>query len=215
MPYIKLLSFSLWGLLIACSPPPASFDISQLHTTKTPASTSTKTADDAIKTPTAASLVTTKPASWDLTGAIAARSQAKSWTAAINWLQRQKHTYQIRLNGPLGSGAILIEKNGRQVIFRDGPRLIRSTNADALLKQQTGIRLPVSYLYYWVRGLPAPGPVTLMKKNAAGQLILLKQAGYRIEYLGYTKVNDTQLPHAIRLNGSDIFMKLVIKQWKV
>lgn len=153
--------------------------------------------------------------SWDLSGAIAAKNGKKAWSASINWMQRGQGSYQIRMFGPLGSGTVLIEKNGGVVNFRDGPKSASSTNAEQLLLKQTGVRLPVNSLFYWVRGVPAPGAVQTATRDANGNLQVLRQGGYTIQYGGYTTVGNLVLPSQIRLQGPNVFIKLVIKRWKI
>jgi len=154
------------------------------------------------------------PASWEISGALAAKNKNKAWTAQVNWQQRGSDTYQIRLFGPLGSGTVMIEKKGGVIHFQDGKKSSTSSNAEQLLAEQTGVRLPVSNLYYWVRGLPAPGGVQA-EKRATGKLLQLRQSGFTIDYPEYTKVGNTQLPSIIRLQGNGVYMKLVIKRWKI
>lgn len=153
--------------------------------------------------------------SWDLSGAIAARNKTKSWTASIDWQQQGPSRYQIRLLGPLGSGTVIVEKQGGVVTFRDGPKRIASSDADKLIFTQTGVRLPVSSLYYWVRGIPAPGQVDSEKHATGGALLELHQSGYIVTYSQYTLVNNVPLPTKIRLEGRGVMIKLVIKHWKI
>lgn len=153
--------------------------------------------------------------SFELSGAIAARNKTKSWTATINWLQQGAGHYQIRLFGPLGSGTVMIDKKGGKVVLRDGPKNVSSNNADQLLKKQTGVGLPVASLYYWVRGLPAPGPVQSAKRDKYNNLTLLRQGGYTIEFPTYAAVGKAHLPRQIKLNGNGVFIKLIIKKWNV
>lgn len=153
--------------------------------------------------------------SWELSGAMAARGKKKSWTASVNWLQNGPGSYQIRLFGPLGSGTVMIDKKGSVVTLRDGPKKVSSSSADALLRKETGIGLPVANLYYWVRGLPAPGAVQTAQRDPNKRLLLLRQAGYTIQYLGYSAVGKAALPSHIRLQGHDIFIKMVIKKWRI
>lgn len=177
---------------------------------------STKTSlrsDEAAKIGATASA--TAVTSWDISGAMAARSNNKGWNASVNWLQRGTGQYQIRLFGPLGSGTVLINKNGNTVTLRDGPKSSSSTNADELLKQQTGIRLPVGNLYYWVRGLPAPGSIQSVKRDSSNRILQFKQAGYSINYGQYTAVGSVALPNKITLQGNGVFIKFVIKRWKI
>lgn len=156
-----------------------------------------------------------KITSWDISGALAARSSGKGWSASLNWTQRGAGAYQFRLSGPIGSGTILITKSGGVVTLRDGKKSTSSSNAQSLLKQQTGVSLPVPNLYYWARGIPAPGAVSDKKYDESGRLRVLQQAGYTIEYQQYASVGKAVLPTSIRLQGNGVFMKLIIKNWRV
>lgn len=167
------------------------------------------------KTKAAATAAAGAVSSWEISGAMAARSKNKGWSASLNWLQQGLSQYQIRLFGPLGSGTVLINKKGRAITYRDGPKTVTSSNADELLKQQTGVRLPVNNLYYWVRGIPAPGAIQAEKRDSANHLMVLKQGGYTIEYANYTTVGKVILPTHIKLQGNGVFIKLVIKRWRI
>lgn len=153
--------------------------------------------------------------SWDLSGAIAAKNSKKGWNASLNWKQHGANQYQIRLFGPLGGGTVIIEKVGSVITFVDGPKKVLSHNADNLLEQQTGVRLPVQNLYYWVRGLAAPGGAPSAQYDANGHLTSLTQAGYKIYYTNYTTVNNVDLPGKIQLQGHDISIKLVVSHWQI
>src|SRR6202000_1916471 len=100
------------------------------------------------------SLAASKPNSWELSGALAVRSKSKASSVAINWQQQGANAYQIRLMGPLGSGSVIIRKQGNIVTLRDGTKSLSAKSAESLLAKTTGIRLPVHDLYYWARGIP-------------------------------------------------------------
>jgi len=153
--------------------------------------------------------------SWVISGAMAAKNANKAWTASLNWRQEGMGKYQIRLFGPLGGGTVLIEKNGGVVTYKDGPKTASSSNADELLQQQTGVRLPVNNLYYWVRGLPAPGAVQSAQHDQYNHLTSLNQSGYQINYASYTSVGKIDLPSKIFLQGHGVTIKLIIKHWTV
>lgn len=152
-----------------------------------------------------------KISSWELSGAMAARTKNKGWSASLNWIQRGPSQYQIRLSGPIGSGTMIISRQGGSVTLRDGPKTVSSSNGESLLRQQTGISLPVSNLYYWVRGIPAPSGVQGEKRDQAGRLAVLRQGGYTIQYLQYS---SSGLPTNIRMQGNGVFIKLAINSWK-
>lgn len=153
--------------------------------------------------------------SWQVRGALATKNKSKGWSAAMHWAQNGPSSYQIRLMGPLGAGAVLISKKGSTITFQDGPKRITSTNADELLLQQTGVRLPVNNLYYWVRGLPAPGKVSSEKRDAANNLVMLRQSGYTVTFGNYTIEKGVALPGIVRLDGNGVMVKVVIKNWSI
>lgn len=159
-----------------------------------------------------------KPAStissWAISGAMAARNQKKGWSASIHWAQQGLNQYQIRLNGPLGGGAVVIDSKNGVVTYADGATKASSSNADDLLLKHTGIRLPVKNLYYWIRGLAAPS-TAITNFDEQHRLISLTQAGYTIHYTNYLFVNNVDLPGKIQLEGHGVTMKLIIKHWSI
>lgn len=152
--------------------------------------------------------------SWEIAGSMAARNQNQGWNASVNWWQQGSNQYQIRLYGPIGGGAVVITKKGNKVTLRDGNHNISSSDAGALLEKKTGVRLPVNNLYYWIRGLPAPGKIEIIKKDSANHLLVLKQAGFLIEYKEYKVVNNVVLPTNIRLQKGNLVIKFVVRRWK-
>ena len=153
--------------------------------------------------------------SFELNGAMAARNPKKSWTASVNWLQTGPTNYQIRLFGPLGSGTVLIKRSGGVVSLQDGPKRVTSKDAEQLLLQETGVRLPVPNLFYWVRALPAPGGSPKIERDRYNHISVLRQDGYTVQYLKYTSTPKGDLPSSIRLEGRNIKVKLIVKRWKV
>jgi outer membrane lipoprotein LolB len=155
------------------------------------------------------------PQSWKIFGAIAAKNNKQSWTASLNWRQSGPNNYQIRLFGPLNGKTVLIEHNKSIITYNDGRRKISSNNADKLLQEQTGIRLPINNLYYWIRGLTAPGSIQSAHYDAHQYLISFTQAGYKIKYTAYTETQGIILPSKILLQSNDILIKLIIKNWTI
>jgi len=194
----KYLMISCAFLLTACAPPPRPAELPPINKVETVEKRKAETATIS---------------SWELKGAMAAKNKAKAWSASMNWVQHGPNSYQIRLMGPLGGGTVLINKLGNTVTFQDGAKKESSTNAEELLLKQTGIRLPVNNLYYWVRGLPAPGPVQAEKHDRFNHLSQLRQSGYTIDFNQYTSVKGIDLPSSIRLVGNGVMVKVIIKSW--
>jgi outer membrane lipoprotein LolB len=153
--------------------------------------------------------------SWNVRGSMSAKAKGKGWSATMNWAQHGSNSYQIRLNGPLGGGSVLISRQGGTTTFQDGSKRSSSSNTEALLLQQTGVRIPVNSLYYWVRGVAAPGKPQAERYDNNHHLIQLRQNGYVIDYSQYTVVNGQTLPRSIRLQGNGIMVKLNISSWSI
>lgn len=235
----KHLAVASFCLLTACAPPPTAEmmpelspipDANQIAASNAPLNSRTHdktmpaTADSLTQTKNPnskagengrTSTAATRVSSWDVRGSMAAKNKSKGWSATMNWLQRGQSTYQIRLMGPLGGGTVLISRSGGVVTLKDGPKTTSSSNAEELLLKQTGIRLPVSNLYYWVRGLPAPGSIQSEQRDSANHLLRLKQNGYTINFTQYTAVKGIHLPSMIQLNGNGLMIKVRIRSWVI
>ena len=152
---------------------------------------------------------------WQADGRIGVVNGQDGWHASFQWAQ-QDPTYRIDIIGPLGQGRITIQGDEREVSIQtqDGQRST-APDPDLLLEQTLGLRLPVTGLRYWVRGLPAPGPTALLQTDAAGRLTRLEQNGWVIEYPSYapSSVFNLDLPERIVARRLDLGVKLVIEQW--
>jgi outer membrane lipoprotein LolB len=153
---------------------------------------------------------------WNLQGLIAIRTQKDAFTANWQWQQQKDHRYSISLFGPLGSNAVQLTGSPGQVLLEtsDGKK-ITSTSPESLLEQQLGWRLPVSSLYYWVRGLPVPNVSAQKQFDAYHHLTTLIQQNWTVQYLQYISVNHIDLPRKIALSNSDLNVKIVVNRWSI
>lgn len=151
---------------------------------------------------------------WDLKGLIAIRNSRDAWSANWQWHQAPKG-YNISLVGPLGSHSMQLTGTSTSVLLEtsDGKKL-KSTSPEALLEQQLGWRLPISNLYYWIRGLPVPGVAAEKQFDSSNRLSVLVQQGWRIQYARYSSINHVNLPSKMILNNSALNVKIIINQWQ-
>ena len=151
---------------------------------------------------------------WHLNGLLAIRTPQNAWTGHWQWQQNAK-TYTISLYGPLGTNSIQLTGAPHSVLLEtsDGKQF-SSTSPEELLEKQLGLQLPVSNLYYWVRGLPAPGMSAQKQLDASNRIKTLIQQGWRIQYVNYISVNQLDLPSKIVLNNATLNVKIVINQWQ-
>jgi len=151
---------------------------------------------------------------WILAGRIAVRAGDQGWHAGLLWHERADR-YDLRLEGPLGQGAAELTGRPGRVTLRtaDGKRY-QAASPEQLLVRVMGVRMPVSGLRYWVRGRPAPGPVTGEQRDKAGHLTVLVQDGWVIHYEGYSRVRGRALPARMRLANGDVRVRLIVDRWE-
>jgi outer membrane lipoprotein LolB len=164
----------------------------------------------------ARSTTLTKLQTWDISAVMAVRTQAGNQgdTANLKWQQHQQN-YSLLLYGPLGAGAVKIFGQPGYVSLEtaDGKKFNAAT-PELLLAQQTGWQLPVSDLFYWIRGLPVKGTPSSMQFDSYHHLIHLNQAGWTIDYLRYSAVNQVDVPTKLTLENSRIKIKIIVNQWQ-
>lgn len=153
---------------------------------------------------------------WDLNALIAIRANAsrQAGSANMKWKQSKKE-YDILLFGPLGADAVKLAGRPGQVSLEtaDGKKFTAAT-PEALLLQQSGWNLPVSHLFYWIRGLPVPKMPAKKTFDVDHRLNVLSQQGWVIQYLGYQAIGQIDVPNKILLSNADVNVKIIIKNWQ-
>jgi len=152
---------------------------------------------------------------WTLSARIAAHNLDDGWSGKLHW-QQGKETYQVSFDAPFGQGGLQLDGGPQQVEMRtsDGQTLV-AADAESLLQQQFGWRLPLHSLRYWVRGVPVPAssPAPLLAFNENGQLTRMQQSRWNIEYPTYQQVGGLLLPRKVYLENDDLNVRLVIDRW--
>ncbi|MFQ5642150.1 MAG: lipoprotein insertase outer membrane protein LolB [Thiogranum sp.] len=152
---------------------------------------------------------------WQVRGRVALRTEDEGWSAAFDWQQRGDD-YRIRLRGPFGQGAVELrgDRHGVWLKRADQPAVF-ALNAEALLQQQTGWRLPVTGLAAWLRGLPVGGSDPLVRWDEQGRLLHIAQNGWQIDYQRYTDSNGLPLPQKLRLERDAVQVRFVLDDWQI
>lgn len=157
----------------------------------------------------------TKIKKWTVKGAVAIKLPNQAESAYLNWQQHNKN-YTLHLFGPLGMGAVNITgKPGNFILKNAEGQTFKAKSPESLIQQEMGWTLPVSNLYYWVRGLPAPGVKANKQFDTYNHLIKLNQAGWQINYLQYTGINGVDLPSKLTLKNPTLLLKIVINRWQI
>lgn len=152
---------------------------------------------------------------WSAVGRIAVVNDQDGWHASLSWVQ-QGPDYAIELLGPFGQGRVSIQGNPQGVSLQtaDG-RFLSAADPDQLLQDTIGVRIPVSGLMYWVRGVPDPAQPSELAGDEQGRLTRLEQGGWVIDYPAYGQVAALELPTRIQAQRDQIKVKLVIEQWNL
>ncbi|OGT06146.1 MAG: outer membrane lipoprotein LolB [Gammaproteobacteria bacterium GWF2_41_13] len=151
---------------------------------------------------------------WHAEGAMAIKTPDQSLSAHFNWQEHDDQSYSMTLFGPLGMDTVVIQSNQQTFTLRtaDG-KTFTAASPEQLIQQQLGWNLPISNLYYWIRGLPAPKKASTMTFDSAHRLAHLAQQGWSIEYLDYDDFNGIELPSKLLLKGDRIELRIVVHRF--
>ena len=152
---------------------------------------------------------------WTINGNMAIQHAQKSESASVNWAQSPTH-YTISFLGPLGIGGATLSGTAAQVtLTEDNGQVRTANNPDALVLQTLHWKLPVTPLFYWIRGLAAPNLLSTETFDRFNHLTLLTQQGWQIRYLAYSGIQDIDLPARLLLTHEGVVVKIVITDWKI
>lgn len=153
---------------------------------------------------------------WKIQGRLGVQTEGRGGSLDLFWNQKGD-SYHIRLIAPMGQGTILIRGNAQGVSIKTADGEQYAEDADALLASSLGIKMPLTGLRDWLRGLPMKSKAIVKQSwDKHGQLHKLVQDGWNVEIYHYKKVGEYQLPHKFFLTRDDrpeLAIRLKIKRW--
>lgn len=149
---------------------------------------------------------------WQLTGRISVTDGIDSWTGRLEW-QESPGGYDIRLSAPLGQGHLRLVGSDAGVVLNTGDALEYANDPGDLLYAHTGVQMPVTEMRWWIRGLPGPEYRDGADLDAQGRLEELVEAGWTVDFRGYTDVAEMQLPRRVFIHKGDVKVRVVIDRW--
>ena len=154
--------------------------------------------------------------SWRLSGRVNIRYDNESHTPRIRWAQ-QKLEYQIRLWGTFNAGNTLIVGRPGHVTMQQNGDVFTAASPEDLILQQLGYELPVSFLEYWIKGIPAPNTPADLTFNELNQLTHLSQFGWSVSYTDPRQYGAISLPRRVELTRSqnDIRLRFIGLNWEL
>jgi outer membrane lipoprotein LolB len=144
---------------------------------------------------------------WHLDGRVAITSPKDSWSANIEW-SHLPNSEKIKLYGPLGQGAVVIELTGDVVkIDRGGGNVQTSSQPEQFINQQLGLFVPLQSLRFWAVGLPEAGQK--FQETDDGFV----QNGWLIAYKEMLKTGNETMPYKMAVSDGHAKLKLIVDQW--
>lgn len=152
---------------------------------------------------------------WSFEGRVSVRGPDQGGSATLRW-QESPESAQLRATGPLGAGSFTLTRDAEGALLRTADGKQRHAAQVATLVQEAfGAQIPVDALAYWVRGVPAPGPVEALELDAHGRLARLRQQGWEVEFSGYAPSGTLELPTRLRARAEPWEVRLAIRRWQV
>lgn len=151
---------------------------------------------------------------WSIGGVFSIHQPGKTIIAFYDWQQKVDsyniHVYSLpdiySINISGYSGIVLLWLSPKECYTADTP--------ERLMQVQLGWQLPVSNLYYWIRGIPAPGAYHA-NFDPHGHCIILQQNGWYIRFSQYTHVGPIDFPRILKLSSREMAIKIIIKHFEV
>ncbi len=156
-------------------------------------------------------------AHWTAAGRIALRAEDEGATLSLHW-EQLGDAYQIRLNAPLGGGAVEITGDAGRVVLRssEGEGPWTAASPEALLRERLGWSVPLEGLRYWILGAAEPGvAVQNVVLDADGRPERLSQLGWEVHYANYRPFGAYELPTRLFLNNARVSARIVVHRWDV
>ena len=148
---------------------------------------------------------------WSLVGRLAVDAAGEGGSGRIEWAQAGDD-FTIRLSAPVTRRSWQLERHGGVVVLSglDGGER-RGTDAEAMLFDTTGWRIPVDALASWARGARAGGPATI-EFGPEGLPALIAQQGWVVDYREW---DDAQPPRPRRVfaKSGEASVRLVVEAW--
>lgn len=149
---------------------------------------------------------------WRLAGRLAVSARGEGGSGRIEWQQRGDD-FEIRLSAPVtGKSWTLVQADGGVVLdgLEGGAR--RGDDAEALLAEVTGWRIPVDALSAWARGARAPGPAGI-EFGPDGLPALITQHGWTVEYREWDGGEPARPRRIFARRDAQTSVRLVIESW--
>ncbi|WP_354624999.1 lipoprotein insertase outer membrane protein LolB [Psychromonas sp. MME2] len=154
---------------------------------------------------------------WDFHGKIAFFTTKERRSLNIHW-QQTGDDFHINLTTFIGTTILDIQKSeqGTKITDDDG-KIYWGDDAQLLIKQLSGLTLPIDNLQQWIKGNPNGARYQLNDHNNVATLSGhdLEKSDWLVEYQQYEATQGINLPYSIQLKHHDLRLKFAISEWHI
>jgi outer membrane lipoprotein LolB len=147
-------------------------------------------------------------------GRVVAKHEGERSTAGVRWTHKGVED-EILLLAPLGQTVARIFSDAQGVLLEASGKQYFEQDAEALTERVLGWHLPLSGMRYWVLALPAAGSEAAIERDENGQIKVLRQDGWEINYTRYAAEKPDSLPLRMTLQRNGMEMLLLIDEWEI
>ncbi|MEO0576667.1 MAG: lipoprotein insertase outer membrane protein LolB [Pseudomonadota bacterium] len=152
---------------------------------------------------------------WSLRGRIGIRTPEDSSSGNLFWVQDRRQ-FDAQIDGPLGIGGVQLEGDPDRVTLSGSRIETRTVNDPSTeLFRQTGLRVPIEGLRYWLLGVPMPDAPADVTMGAEGLPSAIQQSGWTISYKEYRRWTLNELPRRIIAESGDTKLTIVVRDWDI
>lgn len=147
-------------------------------------------------------------------GRVVIKHNGERTSAGVRWTHRGAED-EILLLAPLGQTMARIFSDAQGVLLEASGKKYFEQDAETLTERVLGWHLPLSGMRYWVLALPAAGREAMVERAENGQLKVLRQDGWEINYTRYASETPDSLPSRLTLQRDGMEMQLLIDEWEI
>lgn len=150
---------------------------------------------------------------WSFRGRVALSARGQGGSGRIDWRQSGED-FDVRLTAPVtGQSWLLSRRAGRVRLegLEGGAR--EGADAEAMLLEATGWRIPIDSMDEWVRGVRSQG-ASRLEFDDRGHPSLLEQGGWAVEFRNWDGA-DPPRPGRVYARQADATVRLIIDTWTV
>lgn len=152
--------------------------------------------------------------SWTAHMSLIGVTEQQKFKTRVVW-EQQSDQYQIKLRDFIGRTIAVIDGSATGVVAKTSKgKRYQGSDAEALINELFGIRIPVTGMRYWLQGLPQPNnKVEQLTLTDDGLAENIHQQGWHITYPNYLDNVPYKMPSDVLLAFDELELTVNVSQW--